>query len=797
MEKLNKKRKVFISLALILAVIVILIFSFIGIYSKTIDYSIDEALFIAAKSSNVTKLYYDAENGAQNLNSYVPELYEEVYGISRKEWVKYSEISESLKKSFLSMEDRSFFEHNGVNLKRTFGAFLNYIFHFKGNFGGSTITQQLIKNISGDNERSIKRKVDEIFRAFNIEKTHTKEEIFETYMNVVDLGEGIIGVGEAAEYYFGKSVGELNFIESATLVGMANAPTKYNPYKNPDLCREKRNKVLYSLLECGYIDEEYYDFAKSSALSVINGDNEKKHISSWFAETVIEDVAREFSKKLDVSLSVARKLISSGGYKIYTSISPEIQKTLERYFENTANFPNSVASELEFSMVVSDSKSGNLLAIVGGVGKKNANRILNYAEVNITPGSTLKPIALYAPLLDAKKINWATVFDDVPVEFKKNESGLLYAFPKNTPDVYDGLTSVKDAIKVSKNTVAVRLFNMLGAESIYENLYNNFDFTTLTKKEIKEDGRIFSDLSSSPLALGQLTNGVSLRKLTEAYNVFPNDGSLSRGRSFVAVFDSDGKLVLENKPERTQIFSKECARIMNKLLETVVEEGTAKSLTLSELVDTAGKTGTSGGGKDKLFVGYTPYFTAGIWCGYKGAKRPIKFDGKTHLDIWNEVCREIYKSYPICEEERWFSTQGLQYLSYCKDSGKIISENCGLDARGDREEWGYFTIDNGPNEICDRHVIVKYDKLSGGIANEFCNYEDVIDIALVKIEDRSFPYEIIVTDAEYVARDVDGDYDYPMSYSVPYFYYSLPEGEYAGKSRGKKQFNSPCYIHRE
>lgn len=796
MQKRNIRR---ILIALLLAFFIILgiVVSFIAIYSATLDYSFDEALFSAAKSSNVTKLYYDAENGARSLDTYVPEPYEEIYGITRKEWVFYTDISESFKNAFLAMEDRRFFEHSGVDVKRTLGAVLNYVFKFSGSFGGSTITQQVIKNISGDNEKSIKRKLNEIFRSVHIEKNHSKKEIFEMYMNIVEFGDGIIGVGEAAEYYFGKSAGELDYVDSATLVGMANAPTKYNPYKNPDLCREKRNRVLYSLFECGYINKEYYDSAKEMQLTVIKSENNGLRVNSWFCETVIEDASRALSDKLDVSVSVARKLLKSGGYKIYTTVSPEIQNIVEEYFENKDNFPNNVDTGLEFSMVISESQNGNLLAIVGGVGEKCGNRVLNYAETNITPGSTLKPLALYAPLLDAKKINWATVFDDVPVEFKKNDSGLLYAFPKNSPNVYDGLTTVKDALRVSKNTVAVRLYEMLGAEEIYKNLYDNFGFTSLVRSERRSDGALISDLSASPLGLGQLTHGVSLRKLTESYNVFPNEGKLCKGRSFVAVFDSDGNLILENEAEENQVFSRESAEIMNKLLELVVDEGTAKGITLSDLVDTAGKTGTSGGGKDKLFIGYTPYFTAGIWCGYKGEKHSVSFLGKTHLDIWNDIAKEVYSTYEIFEEERHFSEEGLLYLPYCKDSGGDFSENCTLDVRGDRMEWGYFTSDNAPNGTCERHVIIRYDSLSEGIATDLCPAEDVINIALLKIEDRSFPYEIEITDAEYVARDVEDGINYPKSYSVPYFYEALSEGEYAGKSKGRKQFNSPCYIHRE
>ena len=768
MQKRKIKNKSAKIILIILALIAVVFFALFAIYSKTRDYSGDEALFSAAKSSSVTKLYYDKENGAVDLNAYVPELYEEIYGQTRKDWVSYGEISEKIKNAFISMEDRKFFTHSGVDLKRSFGAFLNYIFRFNGSFGGSTITQQVIKNISGDNERSIERKLSEILRARRLESRHSKEEIFEVYMNIVELGDGVVGVGEAAEYYFGKSASELNYVEAATLVGIANAPTKYNPYKNPELCREKRNRVLYSLKECGYINENEHESLIKTELSLAEQASSREPVNSWFAETVIEDAAAALSGEKNISLAVARKMLKSGGYKIYTTVSPEIQKKLEEYFENTDNFPREIESGLEFSMVISDAESGNLLATVGAVGEKRANRILNYASVNITPASALKPLALYAPLLNSKKINWATVFDDVPVEFKKSSGGTLTAFPKNSPNVYDGLTTVKDALRVSKNTVAVRLFNMLGAEKIYDRLYNSFGFKSLVK----------SDMSASPLALGQLTHGVSLRKLTESYNVFSNEGVLAEGRSFVAVFNEAGDLVLENEIKEKRVFSTECARIMNKLLENVVEDGTASKITLKELVDTAGKTGTSGGGRDKLFVGYTPYFTAGIWCGYKGEKRSISFTGKTHLEIWDDIAKSIYCDFPITEEERSFSTEGLKYLPYCKDSGKKFSENCILDPRCDRIEFGYFERGNEPEGICDTHFLVKYDISGEGLATEICPGQELIDIALLKIEGRKFPYEILVNDAEY---------------AVPYY----SDGEYRGKSRGKKQFNSECKLHEE
>jgi hypothetical protein len=231
------------------------------------------------------------------------------------------------------------------------------------------------------------------------------------------------------------------------------------------------------------------------------------------------------------------------------------------------------------------------------------------------------------------------------------------------------------------------------------------------------------------------------------------------------------------------------------MLMTVVEEGTAKSISLKEKVNTAGKTGTSGGNKDKMFLGYTPYYTAGIWCGYDGYDKPIGALSKGHLAIWDEVMTLIHNDILLREGRREFSTEGLLYMPYCKDSGKEYSSKCIYDPRGERLEYGYFSEDNLPDGKCDRHVLCYYDSLTKGIADVGCSYEDLTVVSLIAVNDRAFPKEIIITDAEFVYRDIDRYTKRPIDYSLPYFYYTIPEGVHVGRSKGKKQFNSNCYIH--
>lgn len=793
MKKKNRAIRVLSLLLILLSLGTVLTVFGVYFYAEfNIDYEFDENLLRGARGENRTKFYYDASYGK---GEYVPE---ELVSLNRpitKSWYAYGEIGDNLKSAFIAVEDRDFFKHHGVNLKRTCFAAFNYLFRIKSKFGASTITQQLIKNISGDSEQTLRRKFSEILRAIHMEGYHSKDEIFEAYLNVIPMGNGIMGVGLASERYFGKTPDDLTAAEVATLVGITNAPARYNPRTNPELCVEKRNKVLNIMLDYGVICEAEYEKAKTEELVIIEAEEEEKDHNSWLIETIYDDMASDLANAKKISKSAARLMLMNGGYSVYTTANPKVQCILESYFENTDNFPQAIAKGLQYSMVIVDSNSGDLLGIVGGVGKKRADLILNYALTPITPGSSLKPLALYAPALEKKYVNWATVFDDVPLEFKKNSDGTYVEYPKNYPQVYDGLITLSDALRLSKNTVAVRLYNLLGKENIFNGLKNNFGFDIVDAK-IMSDGRKITDKASSPLALGQLSYGIPLKQLTGAYTVFGRSGEFSEPKSYISVYDSNGKLFMEKKTETKRIFSKETTQIMNQLLMRVTESGTAKQISLGDIVDTAGKTGTSGNDKDRVFVGYTPYFTAGIWCGYIGKEKSIGSQSISHLEIWDNVMKEIHEVILGPEElVESFSCDELVRLPFCKDSGKLFSVNCMHDPRGSRLDYGYFTSDNKPEGICEKHVLCDYDVIGGGVATDACPKQSVVQIALLDISDRSFPKEIFIKDAEYVYRKIEKGTRLGDSYELPYFIFSLKEGEYAGISKGKKQYNASCARH--
>ncbi len=776
----------------VLTVMLLLSLLFLYFYAaRGVSFKSDELLFESARSHDSTTLYSNAECG----NGYTPVL-SELYGDYRKESFSVEEIPRILKDGFIAVEDREFFTHKGVNVKRTLRAALNYLTGGERQFGGSTITQQLIKNISGDSDPTVKRKLSEILRALHIEQHYSKDEILELYLNIIPMSENTYGVGTAAKRLFGKEPYELSAAEAATLIGITNAPTAYNPYTSPERCLTKRNTVLSVMHREGVITEEEYKRATSEPLSVVAREEMTDKYSSWFAEAVISDLTEDLCRQYEITEAAADLMLRGGGLSVYTTMNASVQKILEEYFEHTENFPTEINNGLNFAMSVIDNESGDLVATVGRVGKKCGNRLLSHAEVPHIPGSVLKPLGLYAPLIDEGKINYATVFDDIPTSFTETESSYRL-YPRNSPNVYSGLLTVKDALRLSKNTVAVRLCEMRGAKAVFDTLKEKFSFSNLVESERSEGGGVLTDIATSPMALGQLTHGATLRELTSAYSTFARDGVHSKPRSYLYVLDKDGNEIIRKEKEEKQIFSTSTARIMNMLLSEVVNDGTAKSLTLKERIPLAGKTGTSGGSRDKEFIGYTPYYTAGIWCGYEKGQGSVASLSKTHLEVYDGVMTAVHGS--IANPDRTFSTEGLLYLPYCRDSGKIYSTACLYDVRGDRLEYGYFTPESQPTGECDRHILVDFDTVAKGIAREVCPEENIARVALLNIPERLFPTEVYITDAEFVYRlppeEAETSSKQLPSDIYPYYYYTLPEGTYAGLTNKRRQFNSFCRSH--
>ena len=765
----------------------------LGLYlGITVDVKGDAALFEASRGGRTTRLYYNADRGGAVYLAREWES-ERLFGSESAIWCSYDEIPPLLSGAFLAAEDRRFFSHSGIDLLRTAKAALNEILHFEKSFGASGITQQLVKNLSGDKERSGMRKLREAYRAFMLERRYSKEEILELYLNIVPMGEGCIGVATGAERYFGKTPAELTAAECASLAAIINAPARYNPVDHPEENEKRRRLVLSKMRELGYIDEEEYCSSLTEELKIQKeGVAEPGRVLSWYTETVIDDVLSDLVGSLGYSRAAALRLLYGGGLEIYTLVDPEVQRVMEESFSAFT-----VQNGVQYAGTVIDPATGDILGIVGSAGEKEGNRLLNYATAPRAPGSALKPLSVYAPALDAGIIHSATVLDDTPLDFYGDG---LRAWPKNSPEVYMGLCDLGTAIATSKNTVAVRVLRMLGKEKSYATLSRSLRLSHLVRSATDEKGRPLSDLDEAPLALGQLTYGTSVRELTSAYSTLAGDGSYRKGRTYLTVYDKNGKVLLTNESESERVFKNTTACIMTKQLERVITEGTASGVRLAGGIPVAGKTGTTSGGRDKWFVGYSPYYLCGIWCG--SPLSTVSVAGRPQLAVFNTVMGRLHREIAVRGEVKtsFPLVAGVYECRFCRDGGGLMTVDCLCDPRGDRSSIGWFTADTIPTSPCRCHVGVLCAE-GGGVVSELDGtplslyaHSDVPlrRYGLIRVEGRSFPSEVVVTDAQYVYRPLIGTVP-SRDTGAPYFKNLLPSGRFAGisKTADGRQFNAP------
>ncbi len=798
---------IFLTFLLIVFIIGIIVGSTFAIYVKNyVDVDIDASLFIDAGANKTTQLFYtDSQTGE------VAELEDQrIYGADNGIWVKYDDMPKQLVDAFIAIEDNRFESHNGVDWITTSKAFINYFLPFKGSFGGSTITQQLVKNLTGDNEAKITRKVQEIFRALNLEKNYSKDQIIEMYLNVIYFGNNCTGVQTAADTYFGKDVSELSLEECATLAGIVKNPYAFNPKRFPEKSMDRRDTVLWAMQDQGKISTAEAEALYGKPIVLADdgdGDSDETRadaVFNWYTEAVFNEVQNDLMETYGYSKYSAGMAIYTGGLKIYTCMDPEVQSVLEEVYTNdTEYFPMSSSSmQPESAMVIVDPYTGDVLGLVGGRGEKVSNRILNRATgTQRPPGSSIKPVSVYAPALDEGIITYASVYDDVPVNFGTDPEKPK-AWPANLPYVYRGLTNVNSAIERSVNTVAVRVLQDLTPQASYDFITQKLGFSTVYDQITTASGAIMSDIDLSPLALGQLTYGISVREITAAYSIFQNDGVFNNSRLYTKVVDSNGNTILTCDKKTDIVISEQTASIMTKMLYNVVNdpEGTAvNNITLRRSVDVAGKTGTSTADFDRWFVGYTPYYVGGCWVGYDTNIALSAFGPNPACIVWDKVMTMLHQKYIDAaasggEPLKTFDTAaGVIEAEYCKDSGKLVSEACRLDLRGDRTEKGWFAYGTEPSEYCDCHVKVKYCNDTNRVASPKCT--NTRYVGLLRIEDRSFPTEITVNDAQYAYRDLPEGVNPGGWYTVPFFVNLLKEGEYCGTSNVSYPANAYCYEH--
>lgn len=697
-------------------------------------------------------------------------------------YLTYSEIPKDMVNAVVAIEDKRFFEHRGVDWYRTAAASVNYVLGLSKRFGASTITQQLVKNLTGDNEITIRRKLQEVFFARDLERNLDKTEILERYLNLLPLSDGCTGIVAGAEHFFGKPATELSLAECAALAAITNNPSYYHPIKYPDHTLSRRNLILSEMQKQGCLTEEEYQTAVAEPLGIHRAETGEysEPVRSWYLDMVIDDVVTDLAAAYHISRAAASQKVLSGGLRIDVAMDAEIQKEVETYYRGAIQMPkNQNGESAQSALIVIDAQTGDILGVAGAVGEKTANRLQNFAtQTKRAPGSVIKPLTVYGPALELGVINWASVYDDTPVEFQGNSNR---AWPRNANGVYRGLTTIPYAVAHSVNTVAVRVLQDVGAENSFRFAKERFGLTSLL------EGEELNDKNPAALALGQMHYGVTLREITAAYTAFADGGVYHPYRSYYRVVDANGKVLLSCEDSARQVMSGENAAIMTKLLQGVIQNGTSTSISLGKICECAGKTGTTSENNDRWFIGYTPEMICGVWCGYEYPE-PIKGNNPC-LAVWNTVMHRLVS---LRQGKTAFSVpQSLVPCSYCKDSGCLPGEFCAMDPRGNRNEKGWFVRGTEPSAVCSCHVPVWVNP-AGGVCGADCPVEDSRRVALIRVA-RSFPVQVTVADAQYVWR---GDPQIiPPNPNANEAYFEASLSDYCGRSATETPYNRSCAGH--
>ena len=685
-KRLKKKGKRSIWQTILTAALVfMLVFSialagFIIYIFAFVDDTVQENLHDLQLNFTTTIYAVDSETG-----QYVE--YQRLHGSENRIWVSFNKMPQDLKDAFVSIEDERFYDHNGVDWKRTMGAFVNmFIDIYSSNQGGSTITQQLVKNLTGDKDQNAMRKIREIMRARYLENNYDKDVILECYLNTASFSNGICGVEVASNYYFDKSVDELNLAECAALAAIVKYPEKYRPDKNPEDNKYRRSLVLGKMLELGKITQEEYDQAKNTEVVIVADSSklQEKEINSYFTDALIDEVVDGLVLKQNIDRSYAEINFYNGGYKIYSTVDPKIQSIIDKNFADPKwNTTSKDGQTGQASFTIMDYQ-GNVLGMAGGLGEKTTNRGLNRATKTLRPpGSTMKPLGAYAPALEYNLITYSSIYTDEPIEIKNYETGETEKWPPNWYKGYEGKKTVFAALERSVNTIPVQIVQQLGFDKSFDFVTNNFGISTLERDPSK-------DLTYSNLALGGSYKGITNVEQTAAYATFGNGGYYYKPKFFTKVTNQRGELILDitlddqYKDLKPKVaLGEDTAFIMNKLLMYPIygARGTGKEVKpyIKNLNDMPffAKTGTTNWQNDLWFVGGSPYYVATCWYGYDSPA--VVNDNKIALRLWGSIMQEVHKDlpkkdFPLCSE--------VEIYHYCAETGLIANSGCPIGDTG-------------------------------------------------------------------------------------------------------------------
>ncbi len=671
-----------------------------------------------------TILYYTDQTSGEHIE------YASIPCTQNKEYVPYEEIPQNLINAFVAIEDKEFFTHFGIDISRTIFAVLNELsYAVTGQYiggddgqqqGASTITQQLIKNLTRDDADSdmagYLRKLREICRAIRLDALYTKEEIMHGYLNTISFTGNTAGVQAEAKKLFNKPVSELTLAECASIASITRNPSRYNPNTNPEYHLERRNYILSEMYADGYITADQHAAAIAEPLN-LSGNPEPAlpaYTTDYFTDTVIEMTIEEFENQYNLTRQEASHLIFNGGLRIFTTADPTLQSSMEYVMETSQYHPmpvatatkplyddngdpildengNAVTGEVQVTpqgAMISLDYDGGIRGVVGALGEKTISRGLNRATQTLRQvGSTMKPISPYVTAIEDDTVHWSTPFLDSPFETITDPiTGQETGWPSNSTMNYtndDVLTA--DALADSVNTVAVRIGDEVGTSEMMSFLQDDLGISTLTD----------TDNNLGPLCLGSTTYGISAIDLAMSYAMFGNGGYLVTPHSFTHIENGAGGTLLTVNTDKTRVISEETAYIMNRMLALVTSEGTAAGFSGGGGMESIGKTGTTNDGRDHWFVGLTPYYVTASWYGYD-ENIPLSVDRSTHPPTlaWQAVMQTAQQNLtPLAFDV----PSGVVELNYCVESGCIASEAC------PSVDTGWYKYDNIPDENCPLH----------------------------------------------------------------------------------------------
>ena len=707
-KKHTKLKKFFIILLLLFILLILVgIGIFCGIFFSDKFALSKEDLLLA----NANTVIYDKDGN----------IIAELSGDENREIISIGDMSEYLPKSFVAIEDERFYNHSGVDLKRTLAATSTYLLKGDSSFGGSTITQQLIKNITNERENSgkagVERKIKEMSRAYQVEKMISKDQILELYLNIIPLGADggdICGVEMASTYYFNKSASELSIEECAFLAGINNAPNTYNPFKNvddaekqaqvTDKIKTRTQTVLKKMKELGYITDEQYKTAYDNVeagLAFNKGTLPTSSVKSYFVQAAIEQVVDDLVEQKGFSEEYAKSRVYGGGYKIYTTQSSEVQSDIESIYKSNEYILNSSEAKehSQSAMVIMDYTTGQVVGCMGGLGTDvDATGINRATSSTRQPGSSFKPIVTYGCGLEKGVITAGTVYDNSPTTFGNKWT------PSST-SYYSGLCTVRNAIEVSSNTVAAKIMSEIGPDNAID-FARKCGITSLIKSS--EDSKT-NDSNLPSMALGGLTKGVTPLQMAAAYSMIANNGVYISPTFYTKVEDSAGNIIIEPEQTTERVMTEQNAYIMKTLLKQPVEgaHGTATSCKISG-IDVGAKTGTTNSNKDRWLCGITPYYAAATWYGYDD-NAVVNGSGNYAAKVWIAVMKKVHANLPSAT---FTEPSGIVQVQICKKSGCKATSSCS-DTYTE-----YYAEDSVPKE-CEGHSL-KICSDSGKLATDNC-----------------------------------------------------------------------------